>query len=85
MVSDISNRLESQEPKLLNVHLLTRWLRFALNNINLTLARLIWNFDMKLGDGARDWATDQKIFNDWQLPELPVLLEPRGNRPIPLR
>lgn len=51
--------------------------RFALNNIRFTLAHLIWTFDMKLGDGARDWTVNQKIFNMWQQPVLPVLLEER--------
>ena len=51
--------------------------RFALNNINFTLAHLIWTFDMKLGDGANDWTVDQKVFNGWQQPVLPILLEER--------
>ena len=51
--------------------------RFALNNIKTTLAHLIWNFDMKLGDGARDWTVGQKIFNAWLQPALPVLLDKR--------
>lgn len=32
---------------------------------------------MKLGDGTAGWAVDQKIFNGWLQPELPVLLEKR--------
>lgn len=51
--------------------------RFALNNIQYTLAHLIWAFDLKLADEARNWAVNQKIFNGWQQPALPVLLEER--------
>ena len=32
---------------------------------------------MKIGVGTRDWAVDQKIFNGWLQPALPVLLEKR--------
>ena len=32
---------------------------------------------MKLGDGTKDWAVDQKVFNGWLQPALPVLLEKR--------
>ena len=63
---------------LLSWFVLTRWCRFALNNINLTLTHLFWNFDAKLDDGARDWAVDQRIYSDWQLPELPVVLTKRS-------
>ena len=51
--------------------------RFALNNISYLLANLIWHFDMKLGDGVQDWAVNQKMFNGWVQPPLPVLLEKR--------
>ena len=51
--------------------------RFALNNIKFMLAHLVSTFDMKLGDGARDWEVNQKIFNGWQQPALPVSLEER--------
>ena len=32
---------------------------------------------MKLGEGAKDWAVDQKVFNVWKQPALSVLLEKR--------
>ena len=32
---------------------------------------------MKLGDGARDWTVNQKVFNGWLQPVLHVLLEER--------
>ena len=56
---------------------LTETHRFALNNIKLTLAHLFWSFDMKLGEGTKDWAVNQKVFNGWVQPALPVLLEKR--------
>jgi hypothetical protein len=51
--------------------------RFALNNIKLTLAHLLWTFDMKLGEGTTDWEKEQKIFNGWVQPALPVVLGER--------
>ena len=51
--------------------------RFALNTVHFMLVNLIWALDMKLGDGARNWTVDQKVFNGWQQPMLPVLLEER--------
>lgn len=46
-----------------------------MNNIKLVLTRLIWEFDMELGDGTEDWALDQRIFNGWLQPPLPVSLK----------
>ena len=51
--------------------------RFALNNIKFTLAYLIWTYDMKLDDRAKDWEAGQKIFNGWIQPALHVLLKER--------
>ncbi|KAI9715123.1 MAG: hypothetical protein M1828_001058 [Chrysothrix sp. TS-e1954] len=48
---------------------------FALNGIKLTLAHLIWRFDMRLDECTRDWATGQKVFNGWLAPPFPILLE----------
>ena len=47
---------------------------FALNNIHFTFA---YNFDMKLCKGTENWARDQKIYNGWQQPVLPVLMSKR--------
>jgi hypothetical protein len=52
--------------------------RFALHNIKLVLTHLVWAFDMKLDEGAKDWEIGQKIFNGWFQPALPVLLKGRG-------
>ena len=51
--------------------------RFALNNIHYVLARLFWSFDMELTEGTEGWAVDQKIFNGWRQPPLPILLRER--------
>lgn len=37
------------------------------------LARLIWNFDMELGSGVRDWP-HQNNYVLWEKPPLPVKL-----------
>ncbi|KAI1800361.1 cytochrome P450 [Daldinia bambusicola] len=51
---------------------------FALYNIKLILAHLLWRFDLKLGAGAENWAEGQRIYNGWIQPALPVLMEKRG-------
>lgn len=54
------------------------WNRFALHNIKLTLAHLLWRFDLKLGKGIENWAVGQRIYNGWIQPALPVLMEKRA-------
>jgi hypothetical protein len=51
------------------------WCRFALFNIKLTLAHLIWHFNLKLGSGTESWAVGQRIYNGWIQPALPVHME----------
>ncbi|KAK2595833.1 hypothetical protein N8I77_013626 [Diaporthe amygdali] len=41
------------------------------------LARLIWNFDIKLADGCDNWMNKQKVWNLWDKPDLHVYLTPR--------
>ncbi|KAI0109794.1 cytochrome P450 [Daldinia grandis] len=52
--------------------------QFALYNIKLTLAHLLWRFDLKLGEGTENWAAGQRIYNSWIQPPLPILMEKRG-------
>ncbi|KAI0897741.1 cytochrome P450 [Annulohypoxylon nitens] len=52
--------------------------QFALHNIKLTLAHLLWRFDLKLGKGIENWAVGQRIYNGWIQPALPVLMEKRA-------
>lgn len=40
------------------------------------LARIVWNFDMKLADGEGDWISGQKNFLLWNKPPLKVVLTP---------
>jgi hypothetical protein len=53
------------------------WHRFALYSIKLTLAHLLWRFDMALGESAENWAVGQRIYNGWIQPPLPVVLKRR--------
>lgn len=48
----------------------------ALIEMRLILARLLWNFDLELGESKKDW-TDQRIFNLWQKEKLMVKLVAR--------
>ncbi|KAF2648229.1 cytochrome P450 [Lophiostoma macrostomum CBS 122681] len=50
---------------------------FALNNMKLLLTHLLWNFDMELCEGAKDWHVGQKVFNGWIQPALPIFLQKR--------
>ncbi|KAJ4389106.1 hypothetical protein N0V93_006568 [Gnomoniopsis smithogilvyi] len=45
--------------------------------MRLILARVLWNFDMKLADESKNWIADQKIFLLWEKPPLNVYLTPR--------
>jgi len=42
--------------------------------MRLIMARMLWNFDMKLADDSKDWLKDQKCFMLWQKPPLNVQL-----------
>ncbi|KAI0001226.1 cytochrome P450 [Xylariaceae sp. FL0662B] len=53
--------------------------QFALHNIKLTLAHLLWRFNLKLGSGTENWAVGQRIYNGWIQPPLPVLVEERAS------
>ena len=43
--------------------------------MRLILARVIFNFDMKIADESRNWI-DQKVFNLWNKGKLFVYLTP---------
>ena len=40
------------------------------------LARLVWNFDMKLVESSGDWIADQKHYILWNKLPLKVVLTP---------
>ncbi|KAK3939376.1 Isotrichodermin C-15 hydroxylase [Diplogelasinospora grovesii] len=44
--------------------------------MRLILARVLWNFDMRIADGSRDWLSKQRIFNLWEKGPLNVSLMP---------
>ncbi|KAJ2992986.1 hypothetical protein NUW58_g1986 [Xylaria curta] len=52
--------------------------QFALLNIKLTIAHLLWRFDLKLGEGTKDWAVGQRLYNGWVQPPLPVIMNKRA-------
>ncbi|EMR70851.1 putative cytochrome p450 monooxygenase protein [Eutypa lata UCREL1] len=52
--------------------------QFALYNIKLTLAHLLWRFNLKLGDGTENWTVGQRVYAGWVQPALPVLMEKRA-------
>ncbi|KAF9876101.1 trichothecene c-15 hydroxylase [Colletotrichum karsti] len=49
----------------------------AYAEMRLILARLIWNFDIRLSDDSRKWCDDSQVFVLWQKPDLNVYLVPR--------
>ncbi|RYP10685.1 hypothetical protein DL764_000475 [Monosporascus ibericus] len=44
--------------------------------MRIILARVLWNFDMKISDDSRDWVSKQKVFNFWEKGALNVYLTP---------
>lgn len=48
----------------------------AYTEMRLILARVIYNFDMKLADDSTDWLKRQKVWFFWNRPALNVYLTP---------
>ncbi|KAI0473336.1 cytochrome P450 [Xylariaceae sp. FL0804] len=48
----------------------------AYAEMRLILAKILYNFDMKLDDGSRDWLQTQKAYVIWDKPDLNVHLTP---------
>jgi len=46
------------------------------SEMRLILARMLWNFDMRLDDDSKGWLDTQKAFLLWQKPALNVHLTP---------
>ena len=44
--------------------------------MRMILARVIFNFDMRLADDSRGWLERQKIYNLWQKGPLNIYLTP---------
>lgn len=49
----------------------------AYAEMRLILARIIWNFDMRLADPHRDWVDNNEVFAVWERNPLDVYLLPR--------
>lgn len=49
----------------------------AYHEMRLIMARILFNFDLKLDESCSDWA-NQRIFALWEKPELKVYLQPRS-------
>lgn len=44
--------------------------------MRLVLAKLVYNFDMKLADEARGWLDGQKAYTSWVKRDLPIYMTP---------
>ncbi|KAK6863710.1 hypothetical protein PG995_000238 [Apiospora arundinis] len=49
----------------------------AMSEMRLILARVLWNFDIKLCDESRGWKESQKTYNVWDKRPLMVVVSPR--------
>lgn len=47
--------------------------------MRIILARVLWNFDLRLADESRDWLSRQKIYLLWEKSPLYVYLTPRAH------
>ncbi|KAG6353910.1 hypothetical protein INS49_005167 [Diaporthe citri] len=47
--------------------------------MRIILARVLWNFDLKLADESKDWLSRQKIYLLWEKSPLYVYLTPRAH------
>ncbi|KAI1494340.1 cytochrome P450 [Biscogniauxia mediterranea] len=48
----------------------------AYAEMRLILARVLFNFDLRLADDSKDWLKDQKVYGVWDKPDLHVYLTP---------
>lgn len=51
----------------------------AYAEIRLVLAKLVWNFDMKLDDASKKWMQDSEVYLVWKKPGLKMYLTPRNS------
>ena len=51
-------------------------LSLSYSEMRLIMARMLWNFDMRLADESKDWFQTQKAYLLWQKPALAVHLTP---------
>lgn len=41
----------------------------------MAMCRLLWNFDLELQEGSRDWLNEQKTFSLWEKEPLHIRLK----------
>jgi len=49
----------------------------AYHEMRLILAKVLWNFDLKLAECSHDWAESQRTFSLWEKPPLMVEMQER--------
>lgn len=52
-------------------------MNLAYAEMRFILARLMWNFEIKIADKSRNWLEEQKAYLIWEKPGLHVHLTPR--------
>lgn len=50
----------------------------ALSELKLILAKILWRFDLELEPGFGNWTSNQRSFQQWQLPDLRIRLKERN-------
>ena len=50
----------------------------AYHEMRLILAKVLWNFDLKLGSQSEGWAENQRTFALWEKPPLMAEIRSRG-------
>lgn len=45
--------------------------------MRMTLARVLFNFDVELHPHSSEWGTTQKVYIFWEKPDLKVIVKPR--------
>lgn len=48
-----------------------------MNELKLILAKILWKFDLQLKAGLENWTSNQRSFQQWQLPDMKVRLKER--------
>ncbi|KAI1399693.1 cytochrome P450 [Hypoxylon fuscum] len=73
------DRLDAMQPFSIGArNCIGRNLAYA--EMRLILAKIIYNFDMKLSDDSRDWMTGQKAYVVWEKPPLNVYMTPVASK-----
>lgn len=49
----------------------------AMNELKLILAKILWKFDLQLEPADKNWTSNQRSYQQWQLPSLRIHLKER--------